>query len=327
MAAFHPVKPTVYHFRPFRNSDPPRLAEIWRDQPPQRGLMQPVSASLLEQLVFSKPYFDPEGLIVALDDADCVGFVHAGFGANDEQTGISTDDGTTYQLMLRSDRRDDVLADELLSRAEAYLRDRGAKLIYAGGIRPLNAFYLGLYGGSELPGVLVTDPVLGATCLRNGYREIDRVIVLQLELAGYRPLVTRQQRQLRRDMVTREIYAPPVQSWWEACTLGEFERLRFSITALGNDKPLAEVDFWEIEPLSARWGVPTAGMLDLRVASERRRQGLATFLLSEAFARLRSRGILLVEAQTMQQNAPALALYEKLRFTKVDEGVVYRKGA
>ena len=32
-------------------------------------------------------------------------------------------------------------------------------------------------------------------------------------------------------------------------------------------------------------------------------------------------------AQTMQQNAPALALYEKLRFTKVDEGVVYRKGA
>jgi ribosomal protein S18 acetylase RimI-like enzyme len=66
-------------------------------------------------------------------------------------------------------------------------------------------------------------------------------------------------------------------------------------------------------------------MIDLEASSQRRRQGLATFLLSEAFQRLRSRGILRVEAQTMQQNAPALALYEKLGFTKVDEGVVYRK--
>jgi ribosomal protein S18 acetylase RimI-like enzyme len=279
----------------------------------------------LEQLVFSKPYFDPEGLILALDDATPVGFVHAGFGANDDQTGISTDDGTTYQLMLRADHRHDALADELLSRAEAYLRGRGAKLIYAGGIRPLNAFYLGLYGGSELPGVLVTDPVLGAACLRNRYREIDRVIVMQIELAGYRPLVTREQRQLRREMATREIYAPPVRSWWEVCTIGEFERLRFSLAALGSEKPLADVDFWDVEPLSTRWGVPTAGMLDLRVVSDRRRQGLATFLLSEAFVRLHGRGIVLVEAQTMQNNTPALALYEKLGFRTVDEGVVYRK--
>jgi ribosomal protein S18 acetylase RimI-like enzyme len=36
---------------------------------------------------------------------------------------------------------------------------------------------------------------------------------------------------------------------------------------------------------------------------------------------------MLVEAQTMQQNAPALKLYEKLGFKKVDEGAVYRKDA
>ncbi len=66
-------------------------------------------------------------------------------------------------------------------------------------------------------------------------------------------------------------------------------------------------------------------MLDLKVSSQRRRQGLATFLLSEAFQRLRNRGILRVEAQTMQQNTPAIAFYQKLGFAKVDEGVVYRK--
>ena len=146
----------------FRNSDPPRLAEIWRDQPPQRGLIQPVSPALLEQFVFSKPYFDPAGLILATDGEQAVGFVHAGFGPNETQTEIDTEIGTTYQLMLRSGARHDALADELLSRAEAYLRDRGAKVIYAGGIRPLNGFYLGLYGGSELPGVLASDPVFNA---------------------------------------------------------------------------------------------------------------------------------------------------------------------
>jgi GNAT superfamily N-acetyltransferase len=288
--------------------------------------MQPVTPGILEQLVFSRPYFDPEGLILAFDGDQAVGFVHAGFGANETETDIDTSMGTTYQLMLRADHRSDALADELLHRSEEYLRGRGAKAIYGGGVKPLNAFYLGLYGGSELPGVLVGDPVLGAACLRNGYREIDRVQILQLELAQFRPPFTRTQRTLRREMSSSEIYGPPARSRWEACTFGDFERLRFSLSA-GNRPALAEVDFWDIEPLSTRWNVATAGMFDLTVCDSRRRQGLATFLLVEAFERLRKRGIVFVEAQTMQNNAPAIALYTKLGFTKVDEGVVYRKEA
>jgi ribosomal protein S18 acetylase RimI-like enzyme len=315
----------VYQFRPFRNSDPPRIADIWRSQPAQRGLMQPVTAGILEQFVFSKPYFDPEGLIVALANDTVVGFLHAGFGANDDETDISIDLGTTYQLMLHADHRNDALADDLLARGEAYLRSRGSKVIYVGGIRPLNAFYLGLYGGSELPGVLQTDPVLNAAALRNGYREVDRVHILQLELAKFRAPISRSLRQLRREVSSSEIYCPEAKSRWDAFTMGAFERLRFALSVGGNDRPLAEVDFWDIEPLSARWSAATAGMFDLRVADDRRRQGLATYLLVEAFERLKSRGIVLVEAQTMQHNAPALALYAKLGFSKVDEGSVYRK--
>ena len=288
--------------------------------------MQPVTATLLEQLVFSKPYFEPEGLIVALRDNVPVGFVHAGFGANDEKTGVATELGTTYQLMLSGDHRHAALADDLLERAEAYLRDRGTQVIYAGGIRPLNAFYLGLYGGSELPGVLRSHDVLNEACVRRGYQAIDHVIVLQLELASYRPPFSREQRLLRRELSLSESYNPPPASWWEACTISEFERLCFSLRRAGNDEPLASAWFWDIEPLSASWGIPTAGLMDLEVSLARRRQGLATFLLGEAFERLRARGIVRVEAQTMQQNSPALALYEKLGFVKVDEGTVYRKG-
>jgi ribosomal protein S18 acetylase RimI-like enzyme len=130
---------------------------------------------------------------------------------------------------------------------------------------------------------------------------------------------------LRREAAISEVASPTTTSWWEACTTCAFERIHFSLAVAGGAEPLATVGFWDIEPLSTSWGIPTAGMLDLEVSSQRRRQGIATFLLSEAFQRLRNRGILRVEAQTMQQNAPALAFYEKLGFAKVDEGIVYRK--
>jgi GNAT superfamily N-acetyltransferase len=264
-------------------------------------------------------------MIVAFADEKPVGFVHAGFGASDEQSAVDTSSGTTYLMMLRADSRDAALADQLLNRAEDYLRRRGAKVIYAGGVRPLNAFYLGLYGGSELPGILVSDPVAHDACRRAGYREVDRVQVLQLDLANYRPPFSRTQRQLRREASISEVASPATTTWWEACTTCAFDRIHYSLAATGGGAPLATVGFWDIEPLSTSWGIPTAGMLDLEASSERRRQGLATFLLSEALQRLRNRGILRVEAQTMQQNATAIAFYQKLGFDKVDEGIVYRK--
>jgi GNAT superfamily N-acetyltransferase len=229
--------------------------------------------------------------------------------------------------MLRADRRNDALARELLARSETYLRQRGAKIIYAGGIRPLNAFYLGLYGGSELPGILASDPLFHETCRQSGYREIDRVEVMLLELANFRPPIARNLRQLRREMICHETQSPPARSWWDACTTGAFERIRFSVRRPGSNDSLADVWFWDVEPLSTSWGAPAAGMFDLEVPSDQRRKGLATFLLAEAFDRLRTRGIRMVEAQTMHNNAPALKLYEKLGFQKVDEGIVYRKEA
>lgn len=287
--------------------------------------MQPVSAAVLEQLVFAKPYFDPLGLILAFADDKPIGFIHAGFGASDEQATLDTDTGTTYLMMLRADHRDAALADELLGRAEIYLRSRGAKVIYAGGIRPQNAFYLGLYGGSEMPGILASDPVAHEAARRGGYRQIDRVQILQLELANYKPSVSRAQRQLSRELSVTEIASPAIATWWEACTTCAFERIHFAVSTVAGRDTLASVGFWDIEPLSTLWGAPTAGMLDLEVSSQRRRQGVATFLLNEVFQRLRNRGVMRVEAQTMQQNLPALTLYEKLGFAKVDEGVVYRK--
>ena len=127
------------------------MAEPRRSNSACRKRFRPIS---FEQLVFSKPYFDCAGLILAFDDGRPVGFAHAGFGPNENDSGISTDLGTTCLMMLEPGCSEAEVSAGLLERSEDYLRGRGAKVLYGGGMSPLNPFYLGLYGGSELPGVL-----------------------------------------------------------------------------------------------------------------------------------------------------------------------------
>jgi ribosomal protein S18 acetylase RimI-like enzyme len=63
----------------------------------------------------------------------------------------------------------------------------------------------------------------------------------------------------------------------------------------------------------------------LYVDSGVRRQGCATFLLSEAFTELNRRGYAVAEAQVMADNAQALAFYNRLGFVEIEQGHVYRK--
>jgi ribosomal protein S18 acetylase RimI-like enzyme len=296
--------------------------------------MQPVSPQLLEYGVFSKPQFDPEGLILATRDDLPVGFVHGGFAPNESGTAIDTSLGTTHMLMLQGTLQEgmsaglsdgEALADDLLAASEQYLRDRGAKVLYGGGIRPLNSFYQGLYGGSEIPGVLHTDRVLTATCARNRYCEIDRVVILQCDLARFRPPFSRRVRQIKRTAQWVESVDPHTTSWWDACLWSGLQRDHFELVDKALGKVIARVSFWDVQPLSSSWGLSTAGLIDLFVEYDWRRQGCASHLLREAFRLLRRRGVSTVEVQTMASNEAALAFYRKLGFTEVDHGLVFRK--
>jgi GNAT superfamily N-acetyltransferase len=316
----------VIRVRPFLNTDPPHLAEIWRSQPPQRGLVQPMSARLFEEHVFAKPYFDRFGLNVAIDDSGrAVGFAHAAFGPSEDLSTLSTDMGAIMMLQAAPDQPFESVAAPLLEASEEYLRSRGATLLYAGGIYPLNAFYLGLYGGSELPGVLESDARLLAFYRSRGYGEIGRVQVMHRELADFRPAVDRLQMQIRRGYRIEAVLDPPARSWWEACTLGHADRTRFHLYPRTGDAAAASVSYWHVEPLASSWGVHAVGVMDLEVASGARRQGLATFLLGESLRQLQSHGVTLVEAQTMLSNEPALGLYRKLGFQPLEQGIVLRR--
>ena len=316
-----------YRLRPFLNSDPPHLAAIWRSQGEQRGILQPATAPLLEYGVCSKMHFDRHGLIVAERDGMPRGFVHAGFGPNEDGSAIDASLGVTLMLMVHAEEGECAprLADQLLAASETYLRSRGAGVLYAGGVHPLNSFYLGLYGGSELPGVLQGETLWREACLRANYQPIERIVILQCDLIRFRQPVSRDQRIVKRTTQFVEQVDPPARTWWEACVWGGLQRDRFELLDNQTRRTMAKASFWDIQPLSASWGMSAAGLYQLEVDPEARRKGYASHLLGEAIRILQRRGVTTIEAQTMATNEPALAFYEKMGFTEIDHGHVFRK--
>jgi ribosomal protein S18 acetylase RimI-like enzyme len=229
--------------------------------------------------------------------------------------------------MLMTARHDQpsAVAGELLRHAENYLRAGGAKVIYGGGIAPLNPFYLGLYGGSESPGVLASDGALWEPLLANGFREIDRVVILQRELATYRPPIDRRLTQVRRQYSIEATFDPRAVNWWEACQFSQSDRTRFVLRSPHDPVAACTATFWDMEPLASSWGVHAVGLTDLATHGSLRRQGLATLLVSEALRQLQAHGIARCQVQCMAANTAALGLYKKLGFGEIDRGVVLRK--
>lgn len=301
------------------------MTAIWRSRAGQGGLVQPISVDLFEQLVLGKVYFDSEGLVLAFDDDRPVGFAHAAFGPNEQRNRLSTEAGVICMLIVRPDCPEAEVAAGLLRQCEAYLCRHGAKVLYGGAVAPLNPFYLGLYGGSTLPGVLASDRVARHLYQSHGYEGVERTLIFRRRLDGFQPPIDRRQMQLRRQMIVEASADPPVDSWWEACTAGDFDRTRFDLRPRGGGSVLAfatvrSMDFTAV-PCPGR-GV---GIMDLRVVPSRRRQGLATFLLADALREVARQGAAVVEAHAAQQNLAALALIRKLGLEQVEEGIVFRK--
>jgi ribosomal protein S18 acetylase RimI-like enzyme len=315
---------TGIEYRAFRNTDPPQLAEVWRAQGASRGLMQPMSPGVLERFVLSKPTFDRQGLIVACEGSKIIGFAHAGFGTSADHTTSSTDVGVICLVMTRSEADPDVAA-ALLARSEAYLRGRGAKTLRGGGHFPVVPFYQGLYGGSELSGILDSDPKWQALFADHGYRVLKRSLVLHCDLAVFRPVVDRQQLQIRRRTTLEQRIDPPTTSWADASLLEPFDRVRFELVPQAGGAT-GTVTYWNMETMTGTWGVRAVGILGLQVNSGDRRQGVATYLLGESLRQLHAQqGISLAEVHVEEDNPAALALFRRLGFEEVDRSLFYGK--
>ena len=316
----------MIRFRSFLNSDSRSVTSVWNSQPPLRGRLVNMSPTILEQYIFSKPYFDPNGFIVAEDEQQVLGFIHVGFAPGDRSGELERSAGLICMLMVRPEFAGHEIDAELIQRGEGFLRQRGAEDLFAGAMGLRTPYYLGLYGGSRLPGVLNSDTMLSDSLQRAGYTEHRRQVVLQRELADFRPPVDRQLMQLRRQFRFAPANDPNISQWNETCIWSWIDPTTVAFLPTTCDEPSATMRFWDIEPMSSSWGLRTMGLLELkREASWSPHEPLACFL-GEALRHFQSQGIGMVEVQASSDDTTMLDACKRLGFKQVDYGVQFRKG-
>src|SRR5437762_3316051 len=115
----------MVEYRRFRNTDPPEIRRLWNECGLGRGAAVGVEADVFETVVFSQPYFDPNGLILAVVDNQVVGYAHAGFRAGADESALDYQEGVICAAMVLPAFRRQGIGRELVRRAEEYLREHG----------------------------------------------------------------------------------------------------------------------------------------------------------------------------------------------------------
>lgn len=315
----------MLRFRRFRNDDPPKLVTLWNESFTGRGAYPLRAAGPFERHVFSKPYFDPAGFIIAEDERRVVGFVHAGFGPNESETAPDPRQGVICALAVAASHRRRGLGTDLLRKGELYLATHGTRTIQAGPARPLNPFYFGLCGGSDQPGFLLSDTAAAPFFEQLGYQAVATTLVVQkrldLPLAVADPRFAAARRRFELKVMPRSTLG----TWWQECAVGLTEFVEFRLEDKLSGLPAARALAWEMEGFSGRWNAPAVGMLELLVRQDLRRQGLAKFLVSQVMRNLQEQFYGILEAQVPELNAPTVALFRTLGFMQADVGRVYRR--
>lgn len=310
----------MIHYRSFLNWDPPAIAEIWRSQPPLRSRLQAVTPAMLEELVFAKPYFDRDGLIVAADGARPVGFVHAALGTSEDEGSLSTDEGAICQLMVAPHSRKPEIEAELLAAGENFLRRKGVRQIFGGCRYPANPFYLGLYGGSDLPGVLASDLTFANLLRAYDYRDCGRRLLFSRTLDRFKTPITGKLVQLRLTHRVSSVHVLP-DTWWNACVWVHADWTRYELRRKNADDVLVSATFWDVMPLARQWGVHAAGLVGIDDTEEARAEGLTMLLLSEALVQIEKQGITLIDAQAAASDTSLVALLTQLGLAEYDAGI------
>lgn len=314
----------MVEYRTFRNADPPKLLALWNASRESRAFGVLRSCDALDALLFSKLYFDPAGLIVAESEGQVVGFAHAGFGASDDKRSLDKTLGAVYMVRVHPEFRRRGIGTQLLHHGQAYLINNGVGVQYFGGMFPLNAFYLGLYGGSELPGLLETDGGTRAFATAHGYEPHDMCLVYHRRLDELPRIADTRIALLRRTVEVQAEPWPIPDNWWDGCVHGAMPSLRYEMIERETQELVGQALVWEMECFGAAWGIPTVGIVDFRIEPDFRRRGYGKLLLLTMMKHLREQQIELLELQTMSTNEPARGLYEELGFQHVDTGQAFR---
>jgi ribosomal protein S18 acetylase RimI-like enzyme len=317
----------LIRFRSYRNGDSPAIAALWSHHAPARNSVRLLSVHEYDGLVAGKLGFDRHGLVVAVDEDNVIGFAHAGFGPRElmgPSHALDTLMGTVAMLLVHP--RDDAqaIAVALLEHTVAYLKGRGAQVVYAGGQHPLNPFFWGVYGGSEFAGILESHELFHAAAALQGFDPVATTVLFEASLSNPEPRDVRfvpVRRQFRVEIDEDSL----MPSWWDALAIGQFHPTLLRLIDRQSGLCRASAWTWEIAPgMAAEDRLSRTAMFNLEVHPEFRRRGLGRMLVVECFRHARDQRGDILCAQTASTNIAALQLYQSLGFQMVEHATLYR---
>jgi ribosomal protein S18 acetylase RimI-like enzyme len=297
--------------------------DVWNGAFAGRGAVRLRNSSPLERFVFAKPIFDPAGLILAEENGHCIGFAHAAMTppVQSEEARV----GVVCAIGVRPECQRRGTGTELLRRCESYLRERGAKVIQAGPHWPFNPFYLGLYGGCDSPGFLVSDPQAEPFFLRHKYTLGLRTLVMQRLLDQPVKIIDPRFAPHRQRFQVRACSPRSLHDYWKECILGFLDPLELQLEDRQTSKVAAVSLVWEMDLFGQRWERPAIGIMGFEVEPTLRRLGIGKFLLSQLLRQVQEQYFEIAEAHLREDNQPAIQFLKSLSFEHVDTGQVFTR--
>jgi GNAT superfamily N-acetyltransferase len=263
----------------------------------------PLSHERFLHLVTQKAYFDPTGLLLAVEHGVVVGWVHACLAPGSEGRHPPQNKTPRIRLLIFPRQRLEV-GNALVSEAMTWLKQAGQNWFEAMHAVDGYPFYRGLWMGGE-PMCPLTLPHVHMALEVGGFKNTQESIFM---VAAMPSLPSQQQATVTLELVTMpaEMAHEPMRESW----IG-FEPMRTRAYVNGQD---AGSISWVIQPYLDRLAAPCMNIWGLGVKEQFRRQGIASVLIADAMRQSFALGARTASVGTQLWNAPAHATYAKMGY-------------
>ncbi len=316
-------------YRHFRNPDTPALSTLWNQSLTSRGSAFIAKPSIIEAHICAKPWFDPKGLIVAVDaeanpSQNVVGAVLTGFGCTEDKRRLDPRKGIVSCVLVHPLHRRQGIGTKLLELGEGYLSEQGTVVAQAGSSPDRTPYLWGLHGGGSPCGALSSDVHAHEFLKARGYQAQERSLVLSRDFEKPAPMGDPRFPSLRRKYEMR--FSPRrVTSCMDEALQGAIETVVFELHETAIDKPVAQICAWDMAFFAIKRKTAQAGLYGLVVHPEMRGQGLGKYLLALALQHLQDQMYGQAESVIPADHLTAEKLLTQFGFTVVDEGWTFSK--
>ncbi|MCC7146574.1 MAG: GNAT family N-acetyltransferase [Phycisphaeraceae bacterium] len=289
---------------PYESRDLEAMAELYNRQALEEPHVAPMSGLMFEELVIAKSYFDPQGLLVAREGQEVLGWIHASVAPTTE---IWQDARATFAriCMLVYPVGKLELGLRLVERARDWLASQGHQTLMAFHSRQGYPFYRGLWMGGErmCPTTFVH---LHAALSAGGFKATAESAFLRAQL-DRRP--REEQAAIAAEFVDEPLdmaRKSTAESWRGFAP-------RTIKAMVGKDQ--AGIIGYVMQPqLTAKLGGPCVNIYLLATNPSYQRKGIAAALVSRAVAKGYELGARRATVGTQLGNVAAHRTYERFGF-------------